>query len=424
MKGSTITKVFAYEGYSNRGQACVVAHVETANGAVGIGAYSSGLSVGPYEAPFLYDGDDRFDGKGMRKAVANVNNILGPALIGKDASLQADCDSLILEFGKKEMGANATASLSTAILHAGALSQGIPLYRHIGGVRGFTLPLPSHNAATGSVRYGGPVSAGHKPTYSFVAYGFEDYDEAAYSLWELTMDWGGVLTERLGIKMQIENGFAIPKNKLKDDFELWEMMADLIHKKGDDGKIGLQVDMGANGFYDLEKRTYKGLFDCRERSRDELIALVCKMPDEYPFVVIEDPLMADDFEGFATITEETGIQIVGDDLFASNPERLRKGIEMHAGNCILVSVSQIGSVSEAFEVALLAHENDFATTVSESRGEETDICDYAVGLNCSTIREGGLSFTGNRLMSIHDDVGKRMKFFGKEGLKGSRFAMR
>ena len=417
--GTIITAISARPAYSNRGTPAVEVTVQTANGTVGKALSCCGTSIGRDEAACLFDGGEAFDGRGVTRAAKQVNTILAPALIGQDALLQSACDSLILELGKEKLGANATASVSSAILKTAAKAAGMELFERIGGTSAFMMPVPAHNAATGCMRYGGKVSAGNKPTYSFVSYGFDTYDEAAYALWELVMDWADFMTAHLGIKVMIDNGFNIPKNRLSSDEELWKMMSDMIERHHMAGRIGIQVDVGASGFFNRKTGMYEGIFSPEPKTREDMIELICDMPRKYPFVIIEDPLDCDDFDGFSQITSRTGIQIVGDDLFATNHDRLMEGIRKKAANCILISPAQIGTVTEAFQLAVLARENGYGITVSGSRGEEVDICDYAVGLCCGTVRECGLSFSGNRLMKIQEIIGRRARFYGRYGISGA-----
>lgn len=424
MNETAITSVIAREVYSDRMKAAVQVTVRTQNGAVGKAVCTAGVSVGSHEARFLYDNDSKFRGRGVRLAVRNVNEVIGPRLIGMDASNQAGCDSSILACGKERMGANAVTAASSAVLNAGAAALHIPLYEHIGGVRAFTLPVPGVTAATGSTRYGYGASAGYKPTYSFVAYDFETYTEASSALWETFMNWSDYMQSRMGIKMQPIAGMAIPQGKLRDDFQLWEMLAEVIEQSHYSNRIGLQVDVAANCFYDRASQTYRGLFSEGEKDREDMIALIVKMVQEYPFVILEDPLMEDDFEGFAEITAKTDVQIECDDLTATDPDRLRTAIEKKAGNALRISAGQIGTFSEAVQVALTAEENDFGIAPCGERGEGLNACDYAVGLNAGTAREYGMCYSGNRFLQIEKELGSRAKFFGKAGIKGNRFQIR
>ena len=420
MSATQIRSITAQEVYSVRMKAAVMVTVITENGAVGKAVCSPGISVGLHEELPLYDGGKRFAGCGVRKAVRNVNEILGPMLIGRCAERQAENDAIILSKGKIEMGVNAITALSTAVLNAGANALGEPLYRHIGGVRAFTMPVPAALIATGSNRYGFETGIGYKPTYSMLAYGFDSYNEAVTALWETYMNWYDIMKTKLAIKMQPIAGMAIPKGKLRNDYELWEMMAEVIASSGYRGRIGLQVDMAANSFYNEETQKYEGIFSPEPKTRDEMIQLVLKMAREYPFVSIEDPLMEDDFEGFAVLTKESGIQIVGDDLIATHKDRLEKAIKIKACNCIRIATAQIGTFSEAAETALIAAENNIGISPCGERGEGLNACDYAVGLNAGTAREYGMCYSGNRLMEIEKEIGSRVRFYGREGIKGKK----
>lgn len=423
MSSHRIVSVEAMEVYSDRMKPAVSVVVKTENGGVGKSIISEGLSVGSHESPFLFDNNNRFFGRGVSKAVENVNRILGPAVLGMDSGSQRLCDEIILSFGKEKMGANATSALSTAILFAGANSLDIPLYEHIGGVRAITLPVPAALAISGSNRYGNSVMCGYKPTYCFVAYDFPSYREASYALWEVYMNWSDMMKDRLSIKMQPIAGMAIPKNKVENDFILWDMLSETIEKSGYMGKIGIQVDMAANCFYNPDLKQYEGLFRTEPISRTEMIDTVIKMSRNYPFVIIEDPLEDNDFEGFAEITSKTDIQITGDDLIATDMKRLKKAIQMKAGNATRIVTSQIGTVSEAFDVALFAQEHNFGIVPCGERGEGLAACDYAVGLNAGSAHELGMCYSGNRLLEIEEELGHRAKFLGKYGIRGKRFEL-
>ena len=200
MSGTRIVSVTAREVYSDRMRAAVQATVTTENGAVGKALIGDGISVGSHESPFLYDGGKRFAGRGMTCAAERINQVIAPRLIGLEADNQAICDAAILACGKNDTGANATAAVSTAVLFAGANARGIPVYRHLGGIRAITLPIPAALAVSGSNRYGNSMACGYKPTYCFVAYDFPTYTEASDALWEVYMNWSDLMQERLSIK--------------------------------------------------------------------------------------------------------------------------------------------------------------------------------------------------------------------------------
>ena len=424
MNRSRIVSVTAREVYSDRMQPAVQTTVTTESGAVGKALISAGLSVGSHEAAALYDGEIRFAGRGVSRAARNVAEIIGPKLIGMDAANQTACDDVILSCGKREMGANAMASVSTAVLLAGANALQIPSYEHIGGVRAITLPVPAALAASGSNRYGNAVSCGYKPTYCFVAYDFPTYTEASTALWEVYMNWSDLMQRKMGIKMQPIAGMAIPKGKLPDDEALWELLAETIEKSGFSDRVGLQADLAANCFYDRKRQVYRGLCSEGEKTRAEMIATVLRMVREYPFVILEDPLQEDDFEGFAEITANTDVQITADDLIGGDAVRLKKAIAMHAGNACRIVTSQIGTVTEAAKTVQLAQEHGFGVVPCGERGEGLLACDYAVGYNAGSAHEYGMCYSGNRLLQIERELGHRARFFGKAGIRGKRFQIR
>jgi enolase len=215
--------------------------------------------------------------------------------------------------------------------------------------------------------------------------------------------------------------FSIPRGLIESDEYLWDSLTQTICKKGYEGRIGLQADFAADCYYNPENKTYQGLFNKEVRTREQQIEMILYLAREYPFVIMEDPLSEDDFEGHAYLTEKTGIQIVGDDLFSTNLERVKKGIETGACNTVLLKVNQVGTITEALEMVQLAYENGYGVMPCSSRGENLDICDYSVGLNAATIRESGLGSAGTRFLEIEAELGSRAKYAGKSGLKGWKF---
>jgi enolase len=365
-------------------------------------------------------------------AVENIEKLIAPAIIGMDAAHQSDVDHVILNLGgpdaKLRLGGNATAAVSAAALKAGALSLGIPLYQHIGGSRAVTLPCAAFGCVGGSNRYGTGAQAGSKPTYSFIAYDFATFSDASYALWEVWDRWRIKLQQKYGLRpMPSSEGWTsggfitIPPGLVQNDREIWEMMTETVCGAGYEGRVGFQVDVASDSFYNKAAQTYDGLFQTGSRSRAEQIELILQMAREYPFIIIEDPLNEDDFEGHAILTAQSGIQIVGDDLFTTNPDRVRTGVKNSSANTVLLKVNQIGSITESLEMIQLAYENGYGVMPCSSRGENVDICDYSVGINAGTIRESCLGSAGNRFLQIEKELGSHAKFAGKAGLKGARF---
>lgn len=423
MKGSNIKQVFAREVFSERGHPAVEATVVTENNAVGVAVCTAGLSIGTHEIPFAYDGGDRWEGKGVMRAVNSVVERIAPAIIGLDAANQQSVDQAMLDIGKDVLGGNATAAVSAAVLKAGAKALDIPLYRHIGGARAVTLPVPGLGFLNGSTRYGGGERAGGKPTYEFTAYDFSSFSEAAYALWEIGRAWNRAVQAKFGV--YVMNGFAsLPVGAVNSDEEIWKLATEIIVQCGYEGKVGLQVDIASDSFVNHDTGLFEGLFDSVPRDGEALMAKIIDMIQNYPFVIVEDPLSEEDYLGHAELTRKVDIQIVGDDLFTTNPSRVAEGIKLGAANTVLLKVNQIGTISEAFDMVQLAYENGYGVMPCASRGEGVDIVDYCVGLNAGTVRGSGINAPGNRFIQIENELGARARFAGKNGLKGARFALK
>lgn len=431
MRGSTIVQVRARQVLSGRGHPAVEATVVTENGASGTAQCTAGHSVGSHEVVFSYDGGSRWGGMGVTHAVNNVNTVIAQALAGADAANQRQVDDILLNIGgtgaKARLGGNAIGAVSAAALKAGANALGIPLYRHIGGADAVTLPCASDGAVIGSERYL-PVGGG-KPTYAFIAYDFHTFSEACYAIWEVSTMWNGLLNQKYGLGAKVPSpGFPsgrfvnVPKGIVQSDRELWDMMCDVIGRCGYEGRVGLQADIAGDSYYDRKRGVYQGLFDAVPRDREALMGYITEMTKQYPFVVIEDPLYEEDFEGHAVLTRETGIQIVGDDLFTTNAERVRTGIVHGSCNTVLLKVNQVGSISEAWDMVSLAYAHGYGVMPCCSRGENLDICDYCVGINVGTVRESCFGSAANRFLEIERELGSRAVFAGRGGLKGTKFS--
>lgn len=419
--GSTIVAVSARQIFSDRGHPGVETTVVTENGTRGVAVVTAGISVGEHEVQFAYDGGSKWGGRGVHKAVDHVHKVIAPAIIGMDATRQMEVDQVIIDLDgtptKSKLGGNATGSVSAAVLQAGAASVGIPLYQHIGGVNAVTLPVPGVITLIGSGRYGHPEGSGGKPSHSFICYGFDTYSDASYAAWVVNKEFCRLLKKKLDIDSHNGWGVVSP-GYVKHDRELWDIKLQSIQNTGYDGKIGFQVDVAAGTYYDKQKDRYVGLFSAEEKTRDDLIRLYQEMVRDYPFVIIEDPLDENDYEGHAILTKELGIEIVGDDLFTTNPERLRQGLEVGAANAVLLKVYQIGTITEAFETVRMAYDAGYGVMPCDSRGEGPSIADYCVGLNTGHLREGGTGPVANRFLQIEAELGPRAQFAGPAGIKG------
>lgn len=427
--GTAIVSITARQVFSDRGHPGIEATVTTENGAVGVALCTAGISVGTHEVQFAYDGGPRWRGRGVQRAVDSVNNSIAPALRGMDAANQLAVDDAMLNIGgpdaKARLGGNATAAVSAAVLKAGAAALGIPLYQHLGGVNACTLPVPGAIAMVGSDRYGHGDKSGGKPSYAFMGYGFSTFSEASYACWDMSVEWYEVLNNKLGVpRHSVAHAPGVPRGVVKHDREIWDLMVQTINKLGYEGKIGVQVDVATDTYWDDSLQRYVGIFSAEPKTKDDLFKLYELMVKQYPFVILEDPLNEDDYEGTAELMKLVDIQVVGDDLFTTNPLRVQKGIDAGAANTVLLKVNQIGTISEALDMIRLAYRNGYGVMPCSSRGEGADIADYCVGINAGSVREGATGPTGNRFLQIEAELGSRAVFLGSKGLKGKRFAAR
>ena len=424
MFGTAIVSVRARQVYTNRGLPGVEAVVTCENGAVGRAMCTSGISVGTHEITFSFDGGPRFGGRGVMNAVENVNDVIGPALKGMDASDQKAVDRAMLALrpdAKAELGGNATAAVSAAVLRAGAAALRIPLYRHIGGAGAMYLPVPGVAMVGGDSRYGGGITTpGGKPTMSVMAFGFGSFADASYACWEVHTRWAEKMKKLFGGAPNIRDFIVIPKGVFRSDREIWDAMRATIIEAGYEGRMGFQMDVATDTYHNKEDGRYYGLFDDKPRTKDELYRFYMDIIEEYPFVIIEDPFNEDDYDTTAALTRECGIQIVGDDLFTTNPARVAYGISKGAANTVLLKVNQIGTITEALEMIQYAYKFGYAVMPSDSRGEGEAIGDYAVGINAGSIRESAIGPRGNRLIEIEEELGPAATFIGARGLKGFR----
>lgn len=420
---TTIVSLKARQIMSGRRHPGVEAIVTTENGAVGRAVCTAGLSIGTHEIPFAYDGGEKWRGKGVMRAVNAVNELIAPAVIGLEADNQLAVDAAMLKIGKDVLGGNATGAVSAAVLKAGANALGIPLYRHIGGASAYTLPVPGAGCYN-SHRYGvGSRNTGDKPSHSFLAYGFGSFAEASYALWDISDRWFKLVHEKLGVSMTAEH-CVIPAGYVESDLQVWDMMAETIAKYGYEGRVGMQIDIASDTYFEPSTGKFEGLFRKEAFTPDELFKFLVDMPKRWPFVCIEDPLPEDDYEWTAEYTKAVDIQVVGDDLFTTNPERVMTGMKAGAANTVLLKVNQIGTITEAFDMVNLAYSGNYGVMPCSSRGEGVDICDYAVGLKTGSVRESGTGAYGNRFNLIEQELGSRARFAGASGLKGSRFAIK
>ncbi len=266
--GTAIISVSARQVYSDRGHPGVEATVRTASGAQGVAICTAGVSVGSHEIEFAYDGGTKWRGKGVMRAVNAVNELIAPALVGMDAARQQAVDQAMLDIGKLKVGGNATAAVSAAALKAGAAALDIPLYQHIGGVNACTLPVPGVICLVGSDRYGSGARSGGKPSYAFMCYGFETFSEASYACWDISVEWSDVLNKKLGVpKHSVTHAPGVPRGFVKHDREIWDLMVETINKLGYEGKIGIQVDVATETYWEEDQGRYVGIFSATPKTQ-------------------------------------------------------------------------------------------------------------------------------------------------------------
>jgi len=408
-----ITAIVAREILDSRGNPTVEVDVYTPV-AMGRAAVPSGASTGTHEALELRDGGKRFHGKGVRRAVENINKIIAPELIGMDVTLQRDIDMLMIELdgteNKSNLGANAILGVSLAVAKAAANTLGLPLYQYIGGTNAYVLPVPMSNVINGGVHAGNDLDF---QEFMIMPVGAKSFKEGIQMVSETYHTLKKILMEKYGklaVNVGDEGGFAPPMKEVTEPLEaLVKAIEETGYKVGDE--IAFALDAASSEFYNAEKDRYT--VGGKEYTREELIDLYKELVSTYPIVSIEDPMHEEDFEGFALVTKELGkkIQIVGDDLFVTNVKRLRKGIEMGAANALLLKVNQIGTLSEAIDAAYLAFRAGYGVVVSHRSGETEDatIADLAVAINAGQIKTGAPARSDrnakyNQLIRIEEEL--------------------
>jgi enolase len=423
---SQILMVIGREILDSRGNPTVEVECYLDDGSFGRAAVPSGASTGAHEALELRDGDKkRYMGKGVLKAVDNVNNKIGPALVkeGIPATEQKMVDEFLMELdgteGKKNLGANAILGVSLAICKAAADLCGLPLYRYIGGANANLLPLPMMNILNGGKHADNTVDL---QEFMIMPVGASTFREALRWGSEIFHSLKSVLSSKgLATSVGDEGGFA---PNLRTNREALEVMSAAVEKAG--YRLGDQIffalDPAASEFYDEKAKVYNLAGEGRKLSSSDMVKFYSDLCKDFPILSIEDGFAEDDWDGFAELNKAIGskIQIMGDDLFVTNPKRLRKGIEMKAANSILIKLNQIGTLSETLETIELAQKNRFTAVVSHRSGEteDTTISDVVVATQAGQIKTGSLCRTDrickyNQLLRIEEELGDTGRFAGK-----------
>ena len=430
-----ICEVNALEILDSRGNPTVQVEVVTADGSNGVAMVPSGASTGSFEAVELRDGDKaRYNGKGVLKAVANVNELVAPKLIGMNVYDQPLIDKTLIEIdgteNKGKLGANATLGVSLAVAKAAANSLGMELYNYIGGVNAKTLPVPMMNVLNGGKHADNTVSS---QEFMIMPVGAPNFTEALRWCAETYHALKSILKERgLSTAVGDEGGFA---PNLANDEEALQLLVEAIkkagYKPGED--IALATDIASTEMYDEAKKIGEEgkyyFWKTKElKTVDEMIDWIANLTEKYPLISVEDGLAEEDWENWKKLTERLGnkVQLVGDDLFVTNIKRLQKGLDNNVANSILIKLNQIGTLTETLDAIELAKKNGYTAVVSHRSGEteDTTLADVAVATNAGQIKTGAPCRTDrvakyNRLLNIENQLGNQAQYLEKKAFRQS-----
>ena len=393
MRDPKISGIKAREILDSKARPMVEVDVWTTDDSIGRGASPCGTSVGRHEALVLRDGGKRFGGLGVQQAVRNVTEVIGPAILGKSVYEQHMIDHLMIELdgtsNKSRLGANAIYSVSIAVARAAANSLQLPLYRYLGGAGAHLLPVPMFNMING-----GDYLNTHVEFQEFILVptGADRYTEALRMGVEVFFKLDETIKKRYGhhsLHMGSSAGYAAPTN---EPAEILETLLDAVEAAGYKGMFKVGLDCAASHFYDEERACYH--FKGKQRSRSEIIQFLADLAGSYPLFMIEDPLNENDFEGFAEITKQLNLLIVGDDLFVTNIERLKRGVQVGAANAILLKPNMIGTLSEAMDTAHYAKEHGYCIVASGRAGNEGGRKSQSSGQPGWIVRTGSVFASG------------------------------
>ena len=427
MRDLTISTIDAREVLDCRGLPTVQVDVRLADGTLGRADVPSGRSTGSNEAHELRDGGSRFGGFGVRGAVDNVTGVIQPALRGLEVSSQRALDAALLELDgtadKSRLGANALLGVSLAAARASAAAAGAPLYRHLNG-NGHVLPVPLINLINGGRHASNDLDF---QEFIIMPVGAQSLLHALQIGTEVNLALAEILLDRFGkvaLNTGDEGGFAPP---MSSPHEALALLHEAVRASGYEELITYGLDCAATHLYDAAGETYTVAGERYDRAG--MIGLYLELIQRFGIVTIEDPLFEEDFDGFAELTEVSGIQIVGDDLFVTNPDRLARGVAGGAANSLLWKVNQIGTLTEALDAAELAHRSGYTVVVSERSGETEDpiIADLAVALNAGQIKTGApvrgeRTAKYNRLIQIEEELGATAAYPGRSVVRSPRVA--
>lgn len=415
---SEIDKVHARQIFDSRGNPTVEVDVITKKGTLGRASVPSGASTGEHEAVELRDQGNEFLGKGVKKAIKNINEIIAPNILGKSVFLQKELDELMIKLdgtsNKASLGANAILGVSLALAKAAALEEGLPLFRYLGGDKALILPVPMMNIINGGSHSDAPISF---QEFMIIPVGARSFSHAMQMGVEVFHCLKKILKKRnLSTAVGDEGGFAPGFSSTEDALET---ILDAIKLAGylPREQIALALDCAASEFYEKENYDYRKFEGSAGvcKSKEEQVEYLAHLSKKYPIISIEDGMDQNDWEGWKLLTDKIGhrVQLVGDDLFVTNEKILRKGIETNTANSILIKVNQIGTLSETISTVELAQKSGYTTVMSHRSGEteDTTIADLAVAFSAGQIKTGSLSRSDrmakyNQLIRIEEILGK------------------
>jgi enolase len=420
-----IQSIDAYQIYDSRGMPTVEAEVTLKNGVKGYGLVPSGASTGQFEALELRDGDKtKFRGKSVFKAVENVKGEIAQAVSGLDAYNQCAVDEAMIELdgtpNKSRLGANAILGVSMAVANAAANAKGVPLYQHLGGGKGNLLPLPEIQIVGGGAHANWRTDI---QDFLVIATGAKNYAETLEITYNVYHAAGDIFRERNKYYGIADEGGYWPEFTTNE--EVFELFIEAIERAGyTPGKeASISLDIAASDLYDETTQTYKFRLEDRSFSRDEFADLMIEWCEKYPIISVEDPAADTDWGGWEKIMQAVGhkVQIIGDDLFTTNPKRIEEGIRREAANSVLIKLNQIGSVSETIAAIKMTQDAGWLPVVSARSGETEDafICHLATATNAGQLKVGSFARSErmvkwNECLRIERSLGKNARFFGAE----------
>lgn len=424
MDVTTIELVRAREILDSRGNPTLEAEVGLLDGSVGRAAVPSGASTGEFEAVELRDGGDRYRGKGVTRAVANVRDRIAPALLGRDATQQRAVDAVLLDLDgtqdKSGLGANATLGVSLAVAKAAAQAAGLPLYSYLGGPSAHLLPVPMMNILNGGAHADSNVDV---QEFMIAPVGAASFSEALRTGTEVYHQLKDVLkAEGLSTGLGDEGGFApdLPANRVALEL-IVRAIEEAGYAPGDE--VALALDVASSEYFDRDAARYELAGEGRSLDAVEHAEWLAELIDGFPIVSVEDGMDEEDWEGWKALTEAVGdrCQLVGDDLFVTNVTRLRRGIDGGVANSVLVKVNQIGTLTETFETVETAHRAGYTNMISHRSGETEDatIADLAVAVNAGQIKTGAPARSDrvakyNQLLRIEEELGGAARYAGAD----------